>query len=224
MNDVTIVVTTCDRPEYLAECLASLPDVRVIVVDDSTDHPYGSSYRPEDNRVQAICRGAEYIRTPGHIGTSAARMLGLAQCRSRFFAFFDDDDVMLPNWLPLHLENALRADVVGSWHYQTDGRLQHRELRQMAPTSKAALMALRVTISDNSLIRASALRGLTWHPERKHVMMLTMWLALMHKGVRFAMIEEPTWLYRIHATNQTPSTRDPQDALWRAQAVAEYAS
>jgi glycosyltransferase involved in cell wall biosynthesis len=217
MDDVTLVITTCDRPYWLDACLESLPDVRRIVVDDSSQ-----GYNFDRNRGVAERRGAEYVRSE-HIGTSAARMLGLALVTSEFFAFFDDDDVMLPDWLPLHLDAIKGADVVSSAHYETDAFLGHPQLRRMAPTSMADLLKCHVTISDNSLIRRSALKGVTWHPERQHVMMLSLWLALMDKGARFVMLDTPTWMYRIHGANITPTTRDEQDAAFRREAIAEYA-
>lgn len=214
MNDVTIIVTTYDRPGYLPQCLASLPDVRVLVVDDSIG-----------GYARRIAAGAEYMRTSGQVGTSRARLLGLAQVDTPYFAFFDDDDVMLPNWLPLHLAKMAEGfDVVGSWHWETDAALNHVELKELAAPTLAGLLAVQVTVSDNALIRRSALDGCSWYPERKHVMMFTMWLALMAKGRKFAMIEEPTWLYRQHGANQSPSTRDPADAEWRRIAVAEHGS
>ena len=217
MNDVTLVVTTCDRPFYLDECLASLPDVRRIVVDDSSQ-----GYNRDRNRGVAERRGCEYVGS-AHVGTSGARLAGLALVASEFFAFFDDDDVMLPNWLPLHLEAIRKADVVGSAHWETDANLRPMKLQALPAPTMAGLLRCQVPISDNALFRRSALKGVTWHPERNHVMMLSLWLALMAKGARFAMLDTPTWMYRIHGANQTPATRDEQDAAFRREAIAKYA-
>jgi hypothetical protein len=150
-------------------------------------------------------------------------MIGLALVTSEYFAFFDDDDVMLPNWLPLHLEAIKDADVVGSAHWETDAYLRQVKLQTLPAPTMAGLLKCHVTISDNALIRTSVLKGVTWHPERNHVMMLSLWLALMDKGAKFVMLDVPTWMYRIHEANQTPTTLDQEDAAFRAQAVAEYA-
>jgi SAM-dependent methyltransferase len=192
--EVTIVVTTCNRPEYLYQCVASMPQVPVIVIAD-----------------------------PQRTGTSATRMRGLAQVTTPYFAFFDDDDVMLPNWLPTHLAKMREGyDVVSSSYWYTDANLRRTEERILKEPTFADLREGYVTVNDGSLIRRSALEGLTWHPEREDAMMLSMWLDLAKKGARFAMIEEPTWLYRRHEGNKT-NVVDERDAAIRAQVLAEYA-
>ena len=54
-------------------------------------------------------------------------------------------------------------------------------------------------------------------------MMLSLWLELATKGVRFVNVTEPTWLYRWHGTNKSYTVRTERDAEQRREAIAEYA-
>jgi hypothetical protein len=50
---------------------------------------------------------------------------------------------------------------------------------------------------------------------------MTFWLALASAGRSFSVVQEPTWLYRRHATNLS-SKRSRHDNQLRADALAEY--
>ena len=216
MIDTTIIVTTCDRPGMLIECLASIKragDMRILVVDDSNSG---------NGRGVAETAGVDYTRT-AHIGTSRARLVGLEWADTPFVAFFDDDDYMLDNWYRLHVAPMPNADVVTSDYYDADANLRPTKERRFPQPSLPDLLACRVTVNDGSLIRRSVLESVTWHPERDDVMMLSLWLELATKGVRFVNVTEPTWLYRWHGTNKSYTVRTERDAEQRREAIAEYA-
>ena len=100
MVAATVVISTFDRPELLAEAVHSAlaqtgVDHEVLVVDDASTtpvrlepHPRLRVHRMETNR-----------------GVSAARNVGLAEARGRWITYLDDDDLLLPD----HLEVALTA-------------------------------------------------------------------------------------------------------------------
>ncbi|MFL6206854.1 MAG: glycosyltransferase family 2 protein [Acidimicrobiales bacterium] len=104
--DVTAIVPTYNRAEYLGACLGSIlgqtrPPQQVIVVDDgSTDgtadviRSYGSSL--------------EHLRQEENAGKAAALNRALARARGEAIWIFDDDDVALPEALEL-LGQALAA-------------------------------------------------------------------------------------------------------------------
>jgi hypothetical protein len=79
-----------------------------------------------------------------------------------------------------------------------------------------------VTINDGSLMRRSVLEGVTWHPERDDVMMLSLWLELASKGARMVNIDTPTWMYRWHSTNKSYGVRTERDADFRRLAIGEW--
>lgn len=192
MGGVTFVVTTYKRPEWLRECLDSIPrDAHVIVVDDALEHT----------------------------GYAKARMRGLAQVSSEFVAFLDDDDVLLPEWLPEHLRLMDQADVVAGSYFETDADLSHRLPVILEPPTIADFVARTCPVNDGALIRRSVLSRITWHPERDTAMMFSLWHDLLLAGVRFAATPGPTWLHRLHGANMSAHLTK-QDARWRAVAVA----
>ena len=105
--EVTIVITTRDRPELLAEALDSALDqtvhaVEVVVVDDGSAEPV----RPHraDDRLRVLRN-----ERPG--GVCAARNRGLAAARGRFVSFLDDDDRLLPHMVEASLAAAAASTL-----------------------------------------------------------------------------------------------------------------
>jgi len=222
--DVTIVVPTYNRPHWLDVSLRSIlasastvrQKTRILVVDD------GSPLHEENRRV-AECLGADYMLCPRNRGYAPTVVAGLAEVDSPYQALFGDDDFMLPNWFPLHLEAIEQGyDVVASWYRIADSNLVSRYVRQLQPVTFDDLQAGRNTVNDGALVRRSALDGLRWKPEMESVMMLTMWLALAFWEKRFYTIEEPTFLYRRHSKNLS-STHGERNADQRRRATGAYA-
>ena len=105
MPSVSVVITTYNRAWLLPRAIDSAQnagsDVEVIVVDDcSTDDT------PE---VCAKISGIRYVRLSTNQGLASARNAGIAEARSEFIAFLDDDDLRLPGSLNKQL-HALTAD------------------------------------------------------------------------------------------------------------------
>ncbi|HYL41196.1 MAG TPA: glycosyltransferase family A protein [Candidatus Binatus sp.] len=228
--DLTIIVCTYNRPDWLAVSLASIRTsaafaalsgitTRVLVVDDGSP---GS----ETRRV-ATAAGADYVRNrvrDPRPNPSHARILGLEAVDSPAFAFFDDDDVMLPRWITLHLV-ALRGgvDVCSSAYDLTDDACKVVAHRVPEPGSMGDLLAGQVSVNDQSLVRTEAARSAPWDPELENVMLYQVWLDLMLNGYRFDRITEPTFLYRRHAANTSDrAAADPRDAELRELVTRRY--
>ncbi len=92
--DVTIVVTTKNRPRLLERALASVltspnPRLEVVVVDDGSDQPPAL---PDDTRVRLL-------RHELSTGANQARNDGLAAAQGRWVSFLDDDDELIVDGL-----------------------------------------------------------------------------------------------------------------------------
>lgn len=217
MTEVTIVLVTHDRPQWLLETLRSLvttaarsaATVRILVVDDSsTDAAHRIAYE----------LGVEYLHLPANHGYAAARVIGVQHATGDYLAFFDDDDVAMPDWLPAHLAKAEEGfDVVAGSYIETDANLRRLRTHILETGTLEGLRAGRCPVNDFALIRRSALLGVRWRPDLNTAMMLSLWLSLAAKGARFATVAKPTWYRRLHDANMSARTAD---ADLRAQAIA----
>jgi glycosyltransferase involved in cell wall biosynthesis len=122
---VSVVVPTHNRPEMLAETLASIraqtfTDYEIIVVSNGEN----AGMRDASHAV-AIAHDSRYFALDdGNL--PAARNFAIAQAAGEWIAFLDDDDI----WLPLKLEHQLAAaratgaDMIACDYieFYTDGR------------------------------------------------------------------------------------------------------
>ncbi len=128
MPSVSVVITTHNRARLLPRAIESAqnagPDLEVIVVDDcSTD---------ETPDVCANIRRIRYVRLSSNQGLAAARNVGIAESRSEFIAFLDDDDLRLPGSLDKQL-HALRADNAFAFCY---GQVLIGDAQRQLPTGE----------------------------------------------------------------------------------------
>ncbi len=92
---VSVLVPTFNGAGLVGETLRSildqgLPDIEVVVVDDgSTDDTPEKVLAIGDDRIRLL-------RTPRRLGPPGARNFGFAQCRGRYIAPVDQDDILLP--------------------------------------------------------------------------------------------------------------------------------
>jgi mycofactocin glycosyltransferase len=92
-RDVTVIIPVRDNPCGLRRLVASLRDLRIIVVDD------GSSKPIEQEDFVGAHSNIEVLRHPHSRGPAAARNTGLGACKTGFVAFLDSDVVPRRGWL-----------------------------------------------------------------------------------------------------------------------------
>jgi mycofactocin system glycosyltransferase len=92
-RDVTVVIPVRDNACGLQRLVASLHDLRIIVVDD------GSSTPIKHDDFAGAHTGIEVLRHVQSKGPAAARNTGLAACKTGFVAFLDSDVVPRRGWL-----------------------------------------------------------------------------------------------------------------------------
>ncbi len=92
-RDITVVIPVRDNAYGLQRLVASLHDLRIIVVDD------GSSTPIEHDDFAGAHTGIEVLRHVQSKGPAAARNTGLAACKTGFVAFLDSDVVPRRGWL-----------------------------------------------------------------------------------------------------------------------------
>ncbi len=100
--EVSVVIRTYNRAAMLVDALESalnqtLPATEIVVIDDGSTDDTPTMVRS----YQEVHHQIRYVRTKGNLGADRAAKLGVDECRSRYVAFLDSDDL----WLPNHLES-----------------------------------------------------------------------------------------------------------------------
>jgi len=134
--DVTIVITTRDRPGLVEGAVGSAlaqtgPSVEVVVVDDASTVPVGLN--TTDHRLRLL-------RTRRSRGVCAARNHGLAAAHGHWVTFLDDDDRLLPGMLAVSLEAANASTLpppVAVLSALEDVDAQGRTTRRLRPATLA---------------------------------------------------------------------------------------
>lgn len=108
-GEVTVVIPTRDRPRFLLDAVRSIRaqvggSPQIVIVDDGSIEPIG----PVD--------GISPLRNDTPQGAAAARNRGLAQVRTRWVAFCDDDDLWAPTKLATQFAG-LAAHPGAAWSY-----------------------------------------------------------------------------------------------------------
>lgn len=167
MTLVTILLAARDRPELLAEALASAldqdwPELEVLVVDDGSGTPTctlldGLAAREDRLRV---------LHTPA-AGVAAARARGVEQARGEIIVVLDSDDRLLPGAvarLVAALDAAPAADLVYGdvVELHPDGRetcTPYQRFADPRQLRRAVLTAPRVPFKHSGMVlrRAAAL-------------------------------------------------------------------
>jgi glycosyltransferase involved in cell wall biosynthesis len=108
-SQVTVAITTFDRPDYLKECLASvkaqtLTGFRLVVLDNASAADYSRVLDRFRDMPMTYVRNETNIGAAGNIGKA---MRGYSD--SKYLVVFHDDDMMHPRMLEWQLE-VLEAD------------------------------------------------------------------------------------------------------------------
>ncbi len=168
--DVSVVIPTHNRPEFLVEAVESalaqtVPPLEVIVVDDGSDTDPAPRLAPLGATVRLI-------RLPRAGGANAARNLGIDAAQGTVIAFLDDDDVWLPEKLARQLdamaETGAEACLCGfTWMGRRPGRPERRRLidadrlRRSSPCGTSGLVARRTALLEEPFDPAIT-RGQDW--------------------------------------------------------------
>ncbi len=153
---VTVVMPTCNRPEYLEATIASVRaqiyrDWELVIADDGSE---GAARRILE---EASRRDRTRVLWLDHAGNPArARNAGIRAARGRYVAFIDSDDLWEPSKLERQLAQ-LNRNPARRWCYTAFTRvdaagsvLREEATRAWTPWSEDILLAL---IESRAMVR-----------------------------------------------------------------------
>lgn len=218
---VTVVIPTKDRPASLARTLASVQAqrnvaVQVVVVDDGSSPPHWLE-------VQAAASSALVLRNPVSRGVSAARNSGLAQARTPWVAFVDDDDLWAPDKLARQLAAAEASPDDAGWvcsaaaHFADDLGVLH--VHEVPPPGDLLLAMLGGNVvpggGSGVLARTDLMRQVGGFDTALSTLAdRDCWIRLA-AAAPVAVVNLPDVGYRISSTSMAHDTRRAQDELRR---------
>ena len=202
---VSVVIITHNRPELLAEALASacrqtLAPAEIIVVDDGSTEPVS---------VADVCGQGIPVRLYrlSGLGASAARNKGASEAGGDFVAFLDDDDL----WEPEYLESAMgriaggRFDMSLTWldslvdEARRPGKCVTRELlsSERIFLSNPGVTGSNVIVSKDVFVRLGGFDESLVISEDKDFL-----IRALQDGVRLEIVESSLVLHRVHGSRR----------------------
>lgn len=107
---ISVVIPTCDRPDYLLEAVESVLgqtcQASEIIIVDNGRQPVDKSILPSGS--------VQLVRALPRFGVAQARNVGVINASSDYVSFLDDDDAWEPHYLDSVLKtiDSTRADIV----------------------------------------------------------------------------------------------------------------
>ena len=213
---ISIVIPTYNRAQLLVKTLYSvLAQTYVywecIVVDDgSTDDTKEiiNGFMAQDARIKYFKRPKAY-----KAGGNGARNYGFTKCKGQFVQWFDDDDIMLPNYLSdrVCLFNDSIQLVIGSG-FRVDEDLQNKTYYALKETLwlykdyafNRALILTPSVLFKKSFLDAKPLFDENLTRGQEMAFYLTLFFKLDPN--QYVILNEGLFLYRAH--NQTKTNAD----------------
>lgn len=202
MPEVSIIVTTYNRPLLLRETLKGIldqtfQDFELIVVDNFSNYDFLNLINEfNDERIRLFQNENNGI-------IAVNRNFGIKKAKGKYLAFCDDDDIWLPNKLEIQLQSLreLKADLIYS-----NTRLFFEEGKEK-DTNYRCINNMSALLWGNDITLSTVLVKKTkdvFFNEDKNFLALEdyeLWIRLMKKKFKFKFIYNPLIRYRVIDTS-----------------------
>ena len=200
--NVSVVIITCERPDYLKTALQSVFEqtvkpFEVIVVDDCSDADYemvlGTFAHEQIN----------YRRLPQRSGANTARNTGVEMSSGDIVAFLDDDDIWLDNFVFTHQQSYQEDSAIGALicGYKVMDN-EHKQVinSQTIITADELRLGNRFSGMSGFSAKRIVLTAHPFDPALKNGQDWDLFVRLIQSNIKFINIRNALFLYRL----QTP--------------------
>jgi len=202
---ISVFMPVYNREKYIRECIDSIlcqsfTDFELVVVDDgSTDHTCEIIESYKDTRIRLIRNRHDFIESSN---------IALSECRGRYMARMDSDDVMMPERLKVeydYMESHPEVDILGASmtlfgdgvspvEYNYPPEVGIRELYSGCPLSCPTVMIRRERFIE---------KGLHYEREAIYAEDYLLWTRAAIAGLRIRNIPDILVRYRVSSTQVT---------------------
>lgn len=221
--DVAVVITTCNRPDYLCETIESVISqdysgmIDILVVDDGSANSSEPFVVPYIEKTQNIENRRVRFVYQENQGLAMARNTGVRETEAPLICFVDDDDLCEPGKVRRQVELFQGDEEIGLVHtsfryIDRDGRFTDDGPQRVDNPCKGwcaeVLLNELVVISSTVMVRRDVLmkaaaaepHGLPYGPEWVRSQDYDMALRMARLS-KFGYIAEPLLRYRFHSGN-----------------------
>ncbi|TXF77531.1 glycosyltransferase family 2 protein [Chryseobacterium sp.] len=203
---VSVVVTTFNRKELLAQTLKSIlnqsfQDFELIVVDNYSNYDFISHINSfESPKIRPFQNGNNGV-------IAVNRNYGIKQATGQYIAFCDDDDIWLPNKLEKQLEAISGSPDKDANHLVYSEVILFGEHIIKKPSENRAAENLNDLIRSNKIALSSTLVTHSNLIEFDEDPVVTaaedygLWLKLVKNGYKLTYLSEPQIEYRVCANS-----------------------
>jgi teichuronic acid biosynthesis glycosyltransferase TuaG len=205
---VSVIVTTYNRQEYLAETILSIlsqnfQDFELIIIDNYSNYDFVAFIDSfNDSRIKGF-QNNNY----GIIATN--RNFGIARSYGKYLAFCDDDDIWLPCKLMLQMEEMRKCESKNERILVYTDVIVFNDRRTSRYIPKVQVHNLGSFLLDNPVTYSSVLLtrseciGFSEDISQITVEDLSLWLSLICKGYYFKLLSEPLVKYRVSSDSMS---------------------
>ena len=213
---ISVVIPAYNAEQFLDETLESVLSQTyenwecIIVNDGSTDNTESIAKKWCEKDARFRCFYKE------NSGASDTRNFGIKEARGEYIAFLDADDLYMPNFLKVCLENLVEKDVdlvapkmLEFWNVQ-NGVIEDEDKKDYLYSGKEGIALF---LHSNRLTMALLCKksvmdevgGFTWHKKAED---LHCWLKVLFAGYKIYRIDETLLLYRLVENSMSSTDRN----------------
>lgn len=207
---VSVIVTTYNRQEYLAETILSIlsqtfQDFELIVIDNFSNYNFIAFIDSfNDPRIKGFQNHNYGI-------ISANRNFGIALSNAKYLAFCDDDDIWLPCKLKRQMEEMRKCELQNERILLYTDIVVFNDSCTSRFIPKTQVHSFSSFLSDNPITYSSVLLtkskcvGFSEDVSQITTEDLSLWMSLICNGYYFKLLSEPLVKYRV--TNDSMSRK-----------------